>query len=91
MRPEFLCCRHRKEPTCVVGEHKQLLRRLLEFFRVTGEEGTDDARDDAAFMSLKLGFAIVIVGFTDFLPALDSSAILGSIGETFDHEKLVRK
>lgn len=43
MRPEFLCCRHRKEPTCVVGEHKQLLRRLLEFFRVTGEEGTDDA------------------------------------------------
>lgn len=58
-------------------------------FRATGEEGTDDARD-AAFMSLKLGFGTVIVGFTDFLPALDSSAILGPIGETFEHEKLVR-
>ncbi|KAJ8528357.1 hypothetical protein K7X08_022049 [Anisodus acutangulus] len=42
VRPEFLWYRHLKEPTCVVGEHKQLYFTLDVFSRVVGEEGVED-------------------------------------------------
>lgn len=42
VRPEFLWYLHLKEPTCVVGEHKQLYFTLDVFLKAVGEEGMED-------------------------------------------------
>lgn len=76
VRPEFRWYRHLKEPTCVVGEHKQLALTLVVFLRETGEDGCEDDGRVTALMSSRHRVWTVIFGVSGLSPFFDSSDIL---------------
>ncbi|KAK4429212.1 hypothetical protein Salat_1221500 [Sesamum alatum] len=73
--PVFLWYLHLNEPTCVVGEHKQLyLLTLADLLMPTGEVEAEE--QDGAFNPSMHRLGMIGFGFSYFMLVFDSSAIL---------------